>query len=788
MGRLALWIRSEWRSTWPALGGLALLVALAGGLTITAVAGARRADSSFERFTQGTRATLLVGASPEAATTVDVLAVGRELAQIEGVDGITPMAWIGASLDAPGLDQMFFAAANGTPSGAEPPNAPDVREGRHPDPAADDEVMINTEAARLSGLEVGDRVDSRMLGPAQYDQFISGEITTPFEGPRVSVEVVGIYQTIEDITDRPEPFTFYPRGFLERYADSMPTCVCGVYLNASLAAADEITDVLAQHGPRNGLILEQADTAAFDRINQAVSMETTAMWLAALVAAIAGLAIILQAIDRHLSERRKGWTSLTAIGAVRPQLIRAWCVTLLPAVAVGSLLSAVLAVALSPLFPRGVARRAEPDPGFRFDGTAVGLGTLVVFVACSVLVVLVAVVRTRHASGDNARRPRIISWFANAPAPVALGAGFAIDPARDRRGASAFGAVLGLSLAVTSVVAVALIDRSVGDLLASPEAYGADWDVEMFDYPDDADEAIRRTLAIEDVEALALTWQAGGVAFTTASTDASSPEYPIALDLVAGSIGPAIDSGRELSGDHDVVLGAATAERLGVVAGDDVAITNRDGTDVTYSVSGIGRLADDEDSDRFIAMTVDGLQALDPAGELELSGAFARTTARDPAALDELHAIGWTDVRAPAKSANLSQMGDVPVMLAVALAMLGLAGVVNALLVALRRRRDDLAITRAIGFTTRQSAATMRWQGITTAMLAVTIGVPLGLIVGRSIWRAIATGAGVVDLASIPWAAVVLTPISTITVVWLIGALAGRRAAHVRTAAVLRRE
>ncbi len=50
MGGLGLWVRSEWRSGWRALLGLAMLIALGAGVTLAALAGARRADTAIDRF------------------------------------------------------------------------------------------------------------------------------------------------------------------------------------------------------------------------------------------------------------------------------------------------------------------------------------------------------------------------------------------------------------------------------------------------------------------------------------------------------------------------------------------------------------------------------------------------------------------------------------------------------------------------------------------------------------------------------------------------------------------
>ena len=55
MTAIMIWARAEWRRRWGTLAVLAVLVALAGGVTIGAVAGARRADTAIARFTAHTR-------------------------------------------------------------------------------------------------------------------------------------------------------------------------------------------------------------------------------------------------------------------------------------------------------------------------------------------------------------------------------------------------------------------------------------------------------------------------------------------------------------------------------------------------------------------------------------------------------------------------------------------------------------------------------------------------------------------------------------------------------------
>ena len=138
--------------------------------------------------------------------------------------------------------------------------------------------------------------------------------------------------------------------------------------------------------------------------------------------------------------------------------------------------------------------------------------------------------------------------------------------------------------------------------------------------------------------------------------------------------------------------------------------------------------------------------------------------------------------------ANLGQIGSVPKLLAIALAVLGIGGATHGLLVASTRRRADIAVARALGFTPRQAASSVRWQGIVITAVAVVVGVPLGVIVGRLVWKQVAAGVGAVDLVSIPWPMILIAPLAALAAMVAVASIVGRRAARLRPAAVLRSE
>ena len=185
---------------------------------------------------------------------------------------------------------------------------------------------------------------------------------------------------------------------------------------------------------------------------------------------------------------------------------------------------------------------------------------------------------------------------------------------------------------------------------------------------------------------------------------------------------------------------------------------------------------------------MDGLTRLLDGDEPSLTAAYVRVAAPDEGARRRLSDLGWHATTPPSKVANLGQIGSVPFLLAIVLAALGFAGILHSLLLAVSRRDDDIAIARALGFTPRQARTAVTWHGVATSVAGIIVGVPLGIFVGRVIWKRISTGVGAVDLVSLPWLQFLVVPIATITAVASIASIVGGRASRLRPAQVLRSE
>ena len=290
------------------------------------------------------------------------------------------------------------------------------------------------------------------------------------------------------------------------------------------------------------------------------------------------------------------------------------------------------------------------------------------------------------------------------------------------------------------------------------------------------------------VDAFALRLETNGNQFVITGPGGTSLMSPQTYQSITGSMGPFIEQGQTAATEDDVVLGVSIATAIGADVGDAVTVATGEQGDQEYIVSGIGRLSDGDETDLAFFTTPDGLARLGGPDSTNVNGAFVRLGDIDAAGRVRLAGLGFVPATPPSRIANLSQIGSVPKLLAIALALLGIGGATHGLLVATTKRRADLAVARALGFTPRQAASSVRWQGIVITTAAVVVGVPLGLVVGRLVWKQVAAGVGAVDLVSIPWPMILIAPVAALALMVTVASIVGRRAARLEPALVLRSE
>jgi FtsX-like permease family len=142
----------------------------------------------------------------------------------------------------------------------------------------------------------------------------------------------------------------------------------------------------------------------------------------------------------------------------------------------------------------------------------------------------------------------------------------------------------------------------------------------------------------------------------------------------------------------------------------------------------------------------------------------------------------------PAQIVNYRSIGSTPVVLAVGLAAGAIVALALTLVASVRRRRRDLALLKALGFTPRQLIAAIACHATVVAVVGIIVGVPLGVVVGRELWTLFAQNLDAVPDPTVPVLYVLLVGIGALFFANLVAALPGRTAANTPTGLILRAE
>jgi hypothetical protein len=142
----------------------------------------------------------------------------------------------------------------------------------------------------------------------------------------------------------------------------------------------------------------------------------------------------------------------------------------------------------------------------------------------------------------------------------------------------------------------------------------------------------------------------------------------------------------------------------------------------------------------------------------------------------------------PVQVATIRDVRQLPAALGIFLGVLAVAAVGHALATAVRRRRVEVAVLQALGMTRWQSRGLVVTQASVLALAGLAFGVPLGLALGRLLWRVVAD---YTPLQYVPpaafWALLLVGPLALL-VANLLAAWPGHQAARLRIGHVLRAE
>ena len=787
----AIWMtaRAEWRRRWRSFVVLAVLLGLAGGVALAALAGSRRADTAFTRLEEQLKEPNLHAATGERPNPELV----REAATWPGVEVAMHQVILAVAPADRGMlaGRDTIAAAIPVVAGDETGDILMV-EGRWYDERRADELLINEAMRDALDADIGDRITLVSLTPEQVEASESGGDLPSPAGPTQQVTLVGVARSAEDVSDAPDPVLIVTPAYYERHGPAIGR-VEGVGLRIDEDRLPEIEDRVRSLFGEDVVIDQPEDFAA--RIEDGLAVEVNGLRAFALVAGLAGLVALSQALVRQADTLSEQHRSRRALGMTSRQLIASDVTAVLPAAAGGALLAAAGAVAGGSLAITGLARQAEPDPGPWFDSVVLPGAIVVGLVVLVVAAVASAVAAARGPTPDGmvpvrpSRGEAVLAWL---PPPAAVGARMALATGRGPAALPSGPALAGAAVGIAGVVAALVFGARVDHLLATPELWGANYDtIVTVGENAPSDESTADEIAGDPAVAAVALFDSVDV--RVYAGDRQFEDEAFALWAHRGAIPPVIVDGRAPVAPDEVALGDEVLDHLRVDLGDTVEVDRGDER-VALQVVGRHLQPAENDANSGMLLTPQGFEALEgEEGDSGLLVRFAPGVDKD-SAVERLRDIGGqVEVTvaaddAPSNVDNLDELGALPWALAVFLALLAAIAAMHALVSATRRRRHDLAVLRVLGFVGGQVRSTLRWQALTVAAVGLLLGVPAGVIAGRRIWSALAEAVGVVDDWSFPWLTVVLAVPVALGVAVLLAIPPGRAAARVPPGRVLRAE
>jgi hypothetical protein len=793
--------RAILRDRWRSLIGLALVLAMLGGIGMTALAGARRTQSAYPRFLRwanvstmavdaGTDRNLLgqVERFPEVVRHRRYTAVDAGHIFPNGAPDLSMIELEAlVSVDGRYFDQDRFAAT----------------EGRRPDPKRVDEVALNLTAARRYHLHVGQRLDIGAFDDDEASQTEDPSTLRPKFRMRATIVGIGLFpeEVVQDESDR-SPLALFTPAFFKKVSHLGTYSWEGLVLRHGdkdvVSVKRRYHDLVASKGFPEFYRVTSVDT--FHSL-QAVRPLSLALGIFGLIAVVVALVLTGLSVAREISVIAPTRRDLRALGVTRRVDLLAAVIGPGIAVIAGAVGAALLAYVLSPVMPLGQVRRVEVNRGLDFDGTVLGVGALGLIVVLGVLALVTAVVTRPHATRD-ARSAARTSRMSAAMSKMGLGPTNALGlrlAFGSRDGAASPSVFVGGAVAIGALVAALTFSASLHGLVRKPALYGWQWQgvavagAGYFNIPRQQIRAFERT--DPDIESTT------GVHFGSGSINGVN--VPLLGYDPGTRVTPPITKGRAPRSASEIAVGSETARQLGADIGDVVHITTDQGgvrprrvvgfmvfptlgiihgahtslgtgAWVTATdVPGVGR------QDAGLSPSALGPNALfirlraghDGPSEMR---ALRRATSK----LQSEAGVTFNPVQRPAEIVNTKNLDTAPSILSAVLlggALLALAATLSA---TVRRRRSELAVLKSIGMTRRQLSGMVSWQSTGVVLAGIVVGVPLGVAFGRWIWTRFADGLDVVADPSVPWVAILLISIALIVVANLVAVVPGRLASR----------
>ena len=820
---------------WGGYLSIVLLIGLTGGTAMGSIAAARRTQSSF--------ATFLASTNPSDMNLANVSApvLTNDLERLPGVQqarsalyiNAFPLARTGAAIIPPSYVDDEVTALGSLDGEYFDQDRVTVTRGRMAGLDAANEFVATTQAAQLLGWHVGQVVPVGFYTGAQTNE--PGFGTTKMKPTlQLDMKLVGLVvfnnEVVLDEVDRYPAFLLFTPAVTRPLSAGVQDATYGLKLRDGAQGVPAVEREIIRALPKGTTYNFHVTSVVEGQVDRTVKPEAIALGAFGAIAMLAALLIAMQVIGRQLQAGSDDLEVLRALGASRTVVMADGLLGVLGSVLLGSLLAVGVAIGLSPLSPIGPVRPVDPSAGTAIDSSVLGFGLLVLIGAIGAGAAALAYRSSSRLRQQGTTRATLGSSFARlvassgAAAPAVAGGRCAVEPGRGRTAVPVRSALFGTVLAMVIVVATLTFGSGLNTLVSHPALYGWNWNYALassYIVPPQA-----RSLLADD--RFVAAWS--GVSFANAQIDGQI--VPILLASPNAKVTPPVLSGHSLEANNQIVLGAATLAQLHKSVGDTVIASYGTPKDApvyvpptpllivgTATLPAIGAT-----QTRHTSMGTGAIVSVDiepPAfkefihsPDPTLNGPnmiFVRLRAGAPPAeaLATLHRIADVankafaavpnsaaagarvevlPVQYPAEIENYRTIGSTPVLLASGLAIGAVVALGLTLTASVRRRRRDLALLKALGFSERQLAACVAWQSTVAVAVGVIVGTPLGIALGRWLWALFAHEIFAVPSATVPTLALVYVGLGALVLANVVAALPGRYAARTPTALVLRAE
>jgi hypothetical protein len=841
--------RAELRQRWRTLVVLAVVVGIGGGASITAFAGAQRTDTAVPRFvaySQPDDGGFLFGNPSSPPVTPGIPRTSLAMAAPE--ERVVHLPQVAAYFRAPYL--FLSTDRSGQHVGAlnvigdanadlyRTVDRPMVLAGRLPDPRRPFEVAVNELAAQRANLHVGSSLPLYAYSYAQIQNqtlITSGAAPIAPEGPSFEVHVTGIVRSPQDVNAvlplvdqqgvsyESQRNLYTTPAFLQHLATGLGVAVqqipdsdlVGVRLHHGAADWKAFTQAaqkvpghdLAIVAPGNVYDINRAAASA----QRGIHLDVIALLIFAGLVALITLLFVGQAVGRLASAQAGDYAVLRSLGASRAQIVAVVLAIAGLIGLAGGALAVGVAFLASPLMPVGLARQAEIHPGYQADVVIFLLGFLALAILLTAAALVPALRVSRHSVSEReplrGRVGTLSNLLSRTRSPVAgIGVRFGLD-ASPGLAASTAGGLAIAAVAVATVAASLTFASSLNHLVASPQEQGWNWDVLVGNPHDQIDEEQQMAAQLahdHDVAGYSAIAIIAGANQGTAVIDGQTIQFLIALDSLKGAVHHTLVAGHPPRAPDQIVLAAKTMDALHRHIGQDVHVPTPAGR-ITLHV--VGEMISPSVGDLFTNGLGEGAWVYGPAIHRQLSA--HPLSANVPPAVWDLFLVRFAPGVAPSAGLtglqeqfghvvlqhvppedviNLQSVSALPGLLAGLVVVLGIATVGNALIVSIRRRRRDLAVFKTIGFVRRQIAGVVAWQASSIGLVALVVGIPVGVAAGRWAWTAVASGVGTSSPAVVPAVAIALLVPAVLIAVNLLAGVPGWSAARVAPAQAMRTE